>query len=51
MFQINTSDQYLHRWYVDGEMNICYNALDRHVEAGRGEETALLYDSVYTGEQ
>jgi propionyl-CoA synthetase len=48
---LDTSDQYLHRWYTDGEMNICYNAVDRHVEAGRGDETALLYDSAYTGVQ
>ena len=32
-------------------MNICYNALDRHVNDGRGDENALLYDSVYTGEK
>ena len=48
---LDTSHQYLHRWYTDGEMNICYNAVDRHVEAGRGAETALLYDSAYTGAQ
>lgn len=46
---LDTSDKYLHRWYTDGEMNICYNAVDRHVESGRGNETALIYDSAYTG--
>lgn len=32
-------------------MNICYNALDRHVDEGRGDKTALIYDSAYTGVQ
>ena len=32
-------------------MNICYNALDRHVANGRGDETCLSYDSAYTGEK
>jgi len=30
-------------------MNICYNAVDRHVDEGRGDHHALQYDSVYTG--
>lgn len=38
----------LYRWFPDGELNVCYNALDRHVEAGRGEDTALIYDSPVT---
>ncbi|POH72901.1 AMP-binding protein [Arthrobacter glacialis] len=33
------------RWFADGELNTCYNALDRHVEAGRGEQPALIHDS------
>ena len=33
----------------DGQLNVSYNALDRHVEAGRGEQAALLYDSPVTG--
>ena len=48
---LDTSDQYMHRWYTDGEMNICYNAVDRHVEAGRGDHPGLVYDSAYTGVQ
>ena len=32
-------------------MNISYNCLDRHVEEGRGDLVALIYDSTYTGEQ
>ena len=37
------------RWFPDGELNACHNALDRHVEAGRGDQTALIYDSPVTG--
>ena len=38
------------RWFVDGELNTCYLALDAHIEQGRGEQTALIYDSPVTGE-
>ncbi len=33
------------RWFADGEANTCWNAVDRHVEAGRGEQAAIIYDS------
>jgi propionyl-CoA synthetase len=36
-------------WYPDGELNVSANALDRHVEAGRGDQAALVYDSPVTG--
>ena len=39
----------LYRWFVGGELNTCYNAVDRHVEAGRGEQTAIIHDSPITG--
>jgi propionyl-CoA synthetase len=39
----------IYRWYPDAELNTCYNALDRHVEGGRGERDALIYDSPVTG--
>lgn len=39
----------LYRWFPDGALNTCHNALDRHVEGGRGEQTALIYDSPMTG--
>ena len=39
------------RWFPDGVCNTAYNCLDRHVEAGRGEETALIYDSPITGKK
>lgn len=38
----------IYRWYPDGELNVCYNALDRHVDAGRGDQAALIYDSPVT---
>jgi propionyl-CoA synthetase len=39
----------IYRWYPGARLNTCYNALDRHVEAGRGEQAALIYDSPVTG--
>src|SRR5207342_1120848 len=36
------------RWFTGGRINTCYNALDRHVERGRGEQPALIYDSPVT---
>ena len=38
-----------YRWFSGGELNTCYNALDRHVDAGRGGQPALRYDSPVTG--
>lgn len=37
------------KWFPDGTTNACYNALDRHVESGRGDQAALIYDSPVTG--
>jgi propionyl-CoA synthetase len=39
----------LYRWFPDGVLNTCHNALDRHVDGGRAEVTALIYDSPVTG--
>lgn len=39
------------RWYPDGVTNTCYNCLDRHVAAGRGDQAAVIYDSPITGSQ
>ncbi len=39
----------LYRWFTGGRLNTCYNALDRHVEQGRGAQAALIYDSPVTG--
>jgi propionyl-CoA synthetase len=40
-----------YRWFPDGELNTCTNALDRHVADGRGDVAALIYDSPVTGTQ
>ncbi len=39
------------RWFADGELNTCYLALDVHVEQGRGDQAALIFDSPVTGTQ
>ena len=36
------------RWFPDARCNACFNALDRHVESGRGDQPALFYDSPVT---
>jgi len=36
-------------WFADGQANTCYNCIDRHVERGRGDQAALIYDSPITG--
>src|SRR5438067_5613530 len=38
-----------YRWFTGGMVNSCYNGLDRHVERGRGNQSALIYDSPVTG--
>src|SRR5689334_23187814 len=37
------------RWFVGGVCNTCYNAIDRHVERGRSDQAAIIYDSPVTG--
>ena len=37
------------RWFAGGQINTCYNALDRHIDAGRGASPALIYHSAMTG--
>jgi propionyl-CoA synthetase len=37
-----------YRWFPKAELNTCYNCLDRHVEQGRGDQTAVIYDSPVT---
>lgn len=39
------------RWFAGGELNTCYNAVDRHVDAGRGGDVALIFDSAMTGKK
>jgi len=37
------------RWFPDGVCNTCFNAVDRHVDGGRGDQAAIIYDSPLTG--
>ncbi len=39
----------IYEWFRDGELNACWNAVDRHVEAGRGGQVAIIHDSPLTG--
>jgi len=39
------------RWYTGGTCNTCYNSVDRHVENGRADQAAIIYDSPITGKQ
>ena len=38
----------LYEWFADAKVNTCWNAVDRHVESGRGEQAAIIYDSPVT---
>ncbi len=38
-----------YRWFAGGQLNTCFNALDLHIERGRGKQLALIYDSPVTG--
>ncbi|MEM9256898.1 MAG: propionyl-CoA synthetase [Pseudomonadota bacterium] len=46
---LDDSEPPFYRWFPDGVTNACWNALDVHIEQGRGQLTALLYDSPVTG--
>ncbi|MBT4430448.1 MAG: AMP-binding protein, partial [Nitrospinaceae bacterium] len=46
---LDDSNPPFYRWFAGGEVNTCYNALDRHVESGRADQLALIYDSPITG--
>ena len=48
---LDKSNAPFYRWFTGGQLNTCYNALDRHVESGRGGQAALIYDSPVTGRQ
>lgn len=48
---LDDSEPPFYRWFAGGQLNSCYNALDRHVEAGRGEQAAVIHDSPLTGSQ
>lgn len=46
---LSRDDNGIDRWFADGELNTAYLALDYHVEQGRGDQAALIYDSPVTG--
>ncbi|MBU1155536.1 MAG: propionyl-CoA synthetase [Proteobacteria bacterium] len=46
---LDDSNKPFYRWFTGGELNTCYNAVDRHVLAGRGDQAAIIYDSPVTG--
>jgi propionyl-CoA synthetase len=46
---LDDSNPPFYRWFSDGTLNTCYNAVDRHVEAGHGDQVAIIYDSPITG--
>ncbi|MCU1554519.1 MAG: prpE [Arthrobacter sp.] len=48
---LDSSRTPLYDWFPDGQLNTSYNALDRHVEQGRGGQDALIYDSAMLGTQ
>jgi len=45
---LDRSNPPMYRWFVGGELNTCYNAVDRHVEGGRGDQVAIIHDSPVT---
>lgn len=46
---LNETRAPLYEWFTDAEVNTCWNAVDRHVAAGRGEHAAIIHDSPVTG--
>ncbi len=45
---LNHSRAPIYEWYTDAEVNTCFNAVDRHVLAGRGDQVAIIHDSPVT---
>ena len=48
---LSTDEHGIYRWFADGELNTCHLALDYHVDNGRADQTALIYDSPVTDQQ
>ncbi|HYL33914.1 MAG TPA: propionyl-CoA synthetase [Stellaceae bacterium] len=46
---LDSSRPPFYRWFKGARLNTCFNALDRHVDGGRAQQTALIYDSPVTG--
>ena len=45
---LNTNNPPFYKWFEDGVTNTCYNAIDVHIDNGKGNKTALIYDSPIT---
>ena len=45
---LDDSNSPFYKWFPDGTLNTCYNAIDRHVLSGRGKQDAIIYDSPVT---
>ena len=48
---LSVDEHGIHRWFADGELNTCHLAIDFHVDNGRADQTALIYDSPVTNQQ
>ena len=48
---LTQDDDGIHHWFADGELNTCHLALDFHVNNGRADQTALIYDSPVTNQK
>ncbi|KAI1882031.1 hypothetical protein AGOR_G00246510 [Albula goreensis] len=46
---LDLSNPIFPKWFVGAKLNICYNAVDRHIENGLGDQAAIIYDSPVTG--
>ena len=46
---LNSNNPPFYKWFEDGITNTCYNALDLHIDKGRGDKIAIIYDSPITG--
>ena len=46
---LNSKNPPFYKWFEDGVTNTCYNALDLHIDNGRGDKLAIIYDSPITG--
>ena len=48
---LDRSNPPFYRWFPEGKINTCYNAIDRHVEEGNGSRKAIIYDSPVTSKK
>ena len=46
---LDDANKPFYRWFAGGRLNTCYNAIDYHVENGRGDQAAIIYDSPVSG--